>query len=553
MKKKPNIIILNPDEMRWDTMGHMGDPAACTPFLDQLAEKEAVSFSRAYCQNPVCVPSRSSFLTGLYPHTKGHRTMGYMLHPEERTLFQELKDAGYHVWMNARNDFAAAQYPGWFESHADEIFYGDDKKQAPGSEENKKKDSGSEKTPEKKPDPFFQGMTEEMITFSHFGGHDGTEADQDMEDTLAAVRRIKTPIEGDKPLCLFLGWNNPHPTYKVAERLYEMIDPEKIPERVKIEDCKDKALILYRLHELVGLDSLTEDQWKELRRVYLAQCTHVDDMLRKVCDALKEAGMYDDSAIFIFSDHGDFAGDYGLPEKAQNLFDDCLVRVPLLIKPPKDTACDAGITDSLAELVDFYATALDYAGVEGSYVHFGRSLRTVVENRENTVRDYVCCEGGRLPGEWQADEYHSGGPDTEPVRSAYWPKMKAQSDPLYHEKGTMIFDGKYKYVERPSGRNELYDMTSEEKDKVNLYPEMQDDPVVFTMQKRLLNWYQLTCDMLPRAMDRRMPLEKISRFIRSSFPEDLADSILNFILEHPEWDIFTAIKLAVDNSKKENN
>ena len=58
MGKRPNIIIFNPDEMRWDTMGHMGNPAAVTPFLDRFAKTEAVSFSNAYCQNPVCVPSR---------------------------------------------------------------------------------------------------------------------------------------------------------------------------------------------------------------------------------------------------------------------------------------------------------------------------------------------------------------------------------------------------------------------------------------------------------------------------------------------------------------
>lgn len=81
MKKRPHIIIFNPDEMRWDTMGHMGNPAAATPFLDQLAAGEAVSFRQAFCQNPVCVPSRCSFFTGLYPHVQGHRTMSYLLHP----------------------------------------------------------------------------------------------------------------------------------------------------------------------------------------------------------------------------------------------------------------------------------------------------------------------------------------------------------------------------------------------------------------------------------------------------------------------------------------
>ena len=58
MNRRPDIIIINPDEMRWDTMGHMGNQAASTPRLDAFAREEAVSFENAFCQNPVCVPSR---------------------------------------------------------------------------------------------------------------------------------------------------------------------------------------------------------------------------------------------------------------------------------------------------------------------------------------------------------------------------------------------------------------------------------------------------------------------------------------------------------------
>ena len=118
---RPNIIIFNPDEMRWDSMGHMGNTAAHTPNLDRFAAEDAVSFTRAYCQNPVCVPSRVSFLTGRYPHNDGHRTMRYLMREGERSLFQELMENGYHVWMNDRNDFCARQIPGLLASHASEI------------------------------------------------------------------------------------------------------------------------------------------------------------------------------------------------------------------------------------------------------------------------------------------------------------------------------------------------------------------------------------------------------------------------------------------------
>ncbi len=67
MPKRPHIIIFNPDQWRGDVMGHLGNPAAVTPNLDEIVESDAVSFRHAFCQNPVCTPSRCSFMTGWYP------------------------------------------------------------------------------------------------------------------------------------------------------------------------------------------------------------------------------------------------------------------------------------------------------------------------------------------------------------------------------------------------------------------------------------------------------------------------------------------------------
>ena len=82
MATRPHILIFNPDQWRGDVLGHMGNPAAVTPTLDRFAAEDSVSFRHAFCQNPVCVPSRCSFMTGWYPHVRGHRSMYHMLHPE---------------------------------------------------------------------------------------------------------------------------------------------------------------------------------------------------------------------------------------------------------------------------------------------------------------------------------------------------------------------------------------------------------------------------------------------------------------------------------------
>ena len=73
MQKQPNIVYFVADQLRSDAIAHHGNAASITPNIDKILE-EGVSFENAFCQNPVCVPSRASFLTGLYPHTTGHRT-----------------------------------------------------------------------------------------------------------------------------------------------------------------------------------------------------------------------------------------------------------------------------------------------------------------------------------------------------------------------------------------------------------------------------------------------------------------------------------------------
>lgn len=496
-KKKPNIIIFNPDEMRWDSMGHMGNPAAYTPNLDHFAKEEAVSFSHAYCQNPVCVPSRCSFTTGLYPHVRGHRTMGYLLHGDETSLFRELKEAGYYVWMNSRNDLIAGQIHGLTAAHADEIYYYNWQKQQ----------------------KQWNSMQDHGYHYAHYMGVTNVEHGNDSDDLEAAIERILHPVN-DQPLCLFLGLVNPHPPYVVEEKYYDRIDKKKMPERIKKEETLGKSRIMEKIREYSGMDDFPEELWEDMRAVYLAQCTMIDDMFGRLCAALKATGIYDECAIFVLSDHGDFAGDYDLPEKAQNTFEDCLVRVPLLVKPPKGDSVDVGVTDSIAELVDFYATVMDYAQVSPTHDHFGISLRPVIEDRKEIIRKYAFCEGGRMEAEEQCDEFHSEGPHGAEKTNCYWARMMAQCDPLAHEKGTMISDGHYKYIERPSGNNEFYLLDEDMGERINRYEEFRHSDQVRLMKDELLKWYQTTCDIVPRKYDRRFTEERIWSIVEGMCPKE---------------------------------
>ena len=515
MKKRPHIIIFNPDEMRYDTMGHMGNPAAVTPFLDEFANREAISFRQAFCQNTVCVPSRCSFFTGLYPHVHGHRTMSYLLRPGEENLFSELKREGYHIWMNGRNDLFAAQIPGWAEINADEIFYGGNVPVKPGP---------------KKAENFGGGKQD---LYSHYEGklgldENGRNYNSDDEDVDAAIGRIKT-YQGEKPLCMFLGLMYPHVPYQIEEPYYSGISRSALPERIKPEECSGKSRMLEQIRKYQKLDNLSEADWDEIRAVYLGMCSKIDDQFRRLCDGLKEAGIYDDCMIFFFSDHGDFAGDYGITEKAQSSMEDCLTRVPLLIKPPKWETADPGVTDSIAELVDFYATAVDYCGLTPGRTHFGRSLRPVLEKRSQTVREYAVCEGGRLQEEKHCDEYHASGPDGPRREFVYWPKMMAQTDGEAHAKATMIRTGEYKYVSRITGEDEFYDLIRDPGEKENQIGNPAYSDQISRLRIEMLKWYQRTCDVVPYEYDRRFTDEgmwaKVKIFCPPAYEEQVKEKI----------------------------
>jgi arylsulfatase A-like enzyme len=90
---RPTIVIFNPDSYRGDVLGHLGNPGAVTPHLDAIVNDGGVSYANAFAQNPVCTPSRCSFMTGWYPHVHGHRSMKNMLKPHTPNLVAELRRA----------------------------------------------------------------------------------------------------------------------------------------------------------------------------------------------------------------------------------------------------------------------------------------------------------------------------------------------------------------------------------------------------------------------------------------------------------------------------
>ena len=281
-----------------------------------------------------------------------------------------------------------------------------------------------------------------------------------------------------------------------------MIDRSKLPPRIAApDDWTGLPSLLAGLHALQGLGNCPEAKWDELRATYYGMCTRVDTQFGMVLAALKEKALYEETAVFFFSDHGDFTGDYGLVEKTQNTFEECLTRVPFLVKPPAGTAVQPGVREGLVELLDLVATVEELAGLGHDYTHFSRSLLPLISGEREHHRDAVFCEGGRLKGETEAMELSSSQSKTH----LYWPRMQLQQqdDGPEHTKATMIRTERYKYVHRLYEPDELYDLQTDPSERHNRI----DDPALADnlrqLKERLMRFYLETADFVPMTSDQR--------------------------------------------------
>lgn len=497
MTKKKNIVMFVPDQMRRDSLQHQGNLASITPNFDDLAN-EGVSFENAYCQNPVCVPSRSSFLSGLYPHTNGHRTMHYLPREEEPNILREMKDNGYEVIWIGRNDVIPADR--LKTDYCDEYYDGvnnNNTRDVYGEAFSAKKEM-SQEHPE-----VYEKMLEGDNYYSFFmgklpSGEGFGKADWNCIQSLLDYIDRKTSEKSEKPFFIYCSILFPHPPYACEEPWFSSIDRSLLEgRRANVEKLENKPSMLYEIREKQKLHNWSEERFDELRATYLAMVSRVDYQLGMIVDKLKEKELYDDTSIIVFSDHGDYTGDYGIVEKTQNTFEDPVSNVPFIIKPAKGISLKARQTKAQIELLDVPATLADLAGFELPYTHFGKSILNVVAGAEEH-KETVFCEGGRIHGETQAMELGHG------EESIYWPRLSTQySEGPEHTKALMCKTEKFKYVMRLYETDELYDLTLDPLELTNVIDEEVYNEVVIDMKARALSFYMSTTDFVPKKRDPR--------------------------------------------------
>jgi arylsulfatase A-like enzyme len=472
--ERPNIVLFMPDQLRADAVGCFGNGVVPTPNIDALASR-GTRFANAFGQHPVCAPSRVSLMTGWYPHTRGHRSLGTLLQPHEPNLLRDLRRAGYHVAM-----------PG----HRGDVF-------APGVTEESTDFCGFLEAPTMtfsrprfpKGDPLFHAF--------YYGRRDTpVEGDVVVDFDEATVRTAERWLASNppEPWCLWLPLVFPHCPFEVEDPWYSLIDRDDVPApRPIVEDGKPSFQRLIRERYRTG--ELTDEQWREIIAVYWGMVARVDHHLGRVVEAVSDAGLSERTATFFLTDHGEYAGDLGLIEKWPSGLDDCLVRNPLIVEVPGRPG--GRVSEAMVELVDLLPTIGDLAGVSFEHTHFGRSLTPLLADASMTHRAAAFSEGGFLA----EDE-----PRFERPGSYYRAKGEIQHDhPQSVGKSMSVRTPGWTYVERLYEPPELYDRTDDPGELRNVAGDASHADVVAEHRDLLHEWLFRTSDVVPWAEDPRAP------------------------------------------------
>lgn len=363
----PNVLFLICDDLNCD-IGCYGHPLVQTPNIDRLASR-GVRFDKAYCQYPLCGPSRASFMTGLYPdQTLIHRNAIYIREhlPNVNTMSQMFRDAGYMATRVGKiYHYNVPKHIGT-SGHDD-----------PYSWNNTFNPEGRDVHDE---DRIFS------LTPGSFGGTlswlaaDGTDAEQ--TDGIAArqTQQLLTEHAASRtPFFLAVGLYRPHTPY-VAPRTYFEMYPESgivipaVPENYLATLPEPAAKSITRKKNQVNL---APNLARKAIQAYYASITFADAQLGKILETLDSTGLSDNTIVVFTSDHGYHMGEHGHYQKT-TLFENA-ARVPLIMAGPGITA-KGTVSASLAEMVDFYPTLAELAGLKPPEFLSGISLMPALKD-----------------------------------------------------------------------------------------------------------------------------------------------------------------------------
>lgn len=361
-RNQPNILWICTDQQRFDTLGCYGNPVVQTPNIDRLAS-EGMLFENAFCQSPVCTPSRASFLTGRYPRTTGARQNGQSINENEVIIPKMLADEGYVCGLSGKLHISPAKYPAnHFEKRIDDgysVFHWSHHPYRKwGMPTNQ----------------YQHWLREQEIDYSSEDFDESGRVSVSMPKeyhqshwcTMKALGFMEECRQFEQPWLFSINFFDPHhpldPPREFLERYLSILDDIPLPEYLDQEELTKTE------YQRIDARGATGGRDVEYARSNMKEYDH------RLCIA----------AYWAMVDHGIY-------NKGAHLVDS-LIKVPLVLSHP-GVIPGGTKTDALVELVDIVPTLLDLCGVAVPERVQGESLVHLFDsNTTNAHRESIYCE-----------------------------------------------------------------------------------------------------------------------------------------------------------------
>lgn len=501
LPNKPNLLFIFTDQQRADTMACYGNDDIQTPNLNALADQSFV-FESAYVSQPVCTPSRTTIMTGLYPHASGPthnnvplpknaRTIAEMVLGDYRTgyygkwhLGDELRPQhGFDEWVSIedlyRPYYSDTADLGSFSDYHHYLVSQGFEPDAMGKQ-SLAKEYGEHDARTRFPDdqmvfsrPHAAQMPEHHTKASYLGR--------------ATERFVRESADDDRPFMLYVNFFEPHPPFVGPLDGLHPHDKLKTGPAFLQPPHKD-ASTLHRMmadyyRDVVedGVDLSNDDGWREIRARYFGLVTLVDKAVGGILRVLEETGQADDTIVVFTSEHGDMMGDHAILHKTM-MYEEAM-RVPLLMRVPWLSQKQQMVRGRVG-LVDLVPTLLDLMGEKTPTELQGETRVPVLKGDADLSENDVIVQ-------WSGMDGRPGKPiDTDIT----WEEVQRVS-PI--PRRVIISSEGIKLHLSPSDQCELYDLNDDPHELVNLYNDESHRHTIRDLASRIRLWQEKYKDYTP--------------------------------------------------------
>jgi len=448
----PNVVYIICDQLRGDALSCLGHPNARTPNLDRMASS-GVLLENCFANNPVCLPSRVSAFSGLYPHDHGclANTSRKYLQTLEGTLLGHFRDRGYRVgWVGKNHTYERELF--------EQIDYARIRSREP-----------------------FRAYNKFVPPYWHCDTYWPDEQCYPHINTQEGIQFINQAKAGE-PFFLHLSYFDPHPPYMASAEYANQYHPGNmvIPPYVSPDKLSPR---LAEQQQALHYDRITDTDLKATMAYYYAATQWgVDEPVGRVLQALERKGLTDNTIVIFTSDHGDFMGQHRMVRKGMFLYD-TLLHVPMIWYAPGLIGKGLRVRE-LAQGIDLFPTLADLTGGTIGCELPGRSLSPLLKGerpREDDSTIFASAAYSDLPADYFDHPEPVTSPDSDTPFHSRVERLTWQDE----RKTVMARTREWKFIRSETRPPELYHMNGGWIEKENVVGQRRHRKVRQTLERQV--------------------------------------------------------------------